>query len=361
MNSTFNTNKIAPNNSAIPFSDNLDNTKISTPVDDDYDWDTDELNTSYLYSADRYLFSLDLETALQSGSLERADKYKYPRYKPKGIYVVAFRVIKNKGSNVLVYNSVYYDELFTSFMLKFLLCNYESHERRSYNSYKNNFFVLDPNVLGSNTDNDLLLKVKDYFKHTYYKTIHDIHINIYQLGIYNTYDYFRYLSKVKDTMLLGDNNKMSRLIEQALQKNLKGFLNEITDNYFKTVENRLKHDTANNNFNMINRCIFVIRDLDSLLTFLRNNRLDVIAGPKNLRDCINSLTSCLSLFDSDFRYALYTHNLYHSSQSSFSQDPSLGASYIGVKKLGISKFSFKNIHMNLGNARYYSIKIIRDK
>ena len=71
MNSTFNTNKIAPNNSAIPFSDNLDNTKISTPVDDDYDWDTDELNTSYLYSADRYLFSLDLETALQSGSLER--------------------------------------------------------------------------------------------------------------------------------------------------------------------------------------------------------------------------------------------------------------------------------------------------
>ena len=203
-----------------------------------------------------------------------------------------------------------------------------------------------------------MLKVKDYFKYAYYKTIDDIHINIYQLGIYNTYDYFRYLSRVKHTMLLGDNNKMSRLIEQALQKNLKGFLNEITDNYFKTVENRLKDDTANNNFNMIKRCIFVIRDLDNLLTFLRNNRLDVIAGPKNLRDCINSLTSCLSLFDSDFRYALYTHNLYHSSQSSFNQDGSLGASYKGVKKLGISKFSFKNIHMNLGNARYYSRKII---
>ena len=124
MNSKFNANKIAPNNSDMAFSDNLDNNKISTPVEDDCDWDTGELNTSYLYSADRYLFSLDLETALQSGSLKRADKYKYPRYKPKGIYVVAFRAIKNKGSNVLVYNSVYYDELFTSFMLSFLLCNY---------------------------------------------------------------------------------------------------------------------------------------------------------------------------------------------------------------------------------------------
>ena len=48
----------------------------------------------------------------------------------------------------------------------------------------------------------------------------------------------------------------------------------------------------------------------------------------------------------DYRKSLYNHNYFHTSRG-------INNRYF----LGRDKFSFNNIHMNLGNVRYYSFKI----
>lgn len=80
-----------------------------------------------------------------------------------------------------------------------------------------------------------------------------------------------------------------------------------------------------------------------------------MSSPQKLRGSINSIASSLSLLDSDFRYSLYTHNYYHSKSLNRS-----GSNPRFIKKLGESKFSFTNIHLNLGLVRYSSTKASKD-
>ena len=164
------------------------------------------------------------------------------------------------------------------------------------------------------------------------------------------YEYIRYLCNSAN-VLPANTVKLCCLIELAFNRRLKDFLNEATDKSITSLNSNVVYEDNSTNYNVLNRCVFVVKDLEFLLNTLknRNKSLVVNAGPQSSKGSINSLTSSLALFDSDFWYALYTHKYYHSKLL----EPEV-SSLFKVKKLGISKFSFKNIHMNLGLSRYYS-------
>lgn len=92
--------------------------------------------------------------------------------------------------------------------------------------------------------------------------------------------------------------------------------------------------------------MFVINNLDELITKLSKIGYIVNRGPKSQRDHLNSMSSFLSTVDIDFRYNLFIEQLNSISGRVL-------PSYFRLPK---SKFSFNNIHMNTGNVRYYSTK-----
>ena len=80
---------------------------------------------------------------------------------------------------------------------------------------------------------------------------------------------------------------------------------------------------------------------------LGNKKYIVNRGPKVMRDQLNSISSFLACLDSEYRNNLYKYHLDCISKGV------LPYQY----KVPRSKFSFRNIHMNLGKVRWYSTKI----
>lgn len=151
-------------------SDVKNNNQIVLSMDEDeesLDSVSDEVNFPHLFSPENYSISCDLESLLYYGYRNQPlRKFKWPNDNILGIYVVAFTVIKNKGKNVLVYNSIYYDSLFKETLKPFLLYKKGLHET-FYNAFNNNnLYILDP-LMGdeSFTCHGEILKnylIKDY-------------------------------------------------------------------------------------------------------------------------------------------------------------------------------------------------------
>ena len=65
---------------------------------EDSEWDLDgELKTLDLISPEKYFFSPGLEVLLQDGYKMKHNKFENPKTNFNGLYVVGFRVIRNRG------------------------------------------------------------------------------------------------------------------------------------------------------------------------------------------------------------------------------------------------------------------------
>ena len=79
-----------------------------------------------------------------------------------------------------------------------------------------------------------------------------------------------------------------------------------------------------------------------LIISIKNRNYNINAGPQAHRGRVNSINNKLSILDMEYRKNLYNHNNYHVSTGSVS--PRL--------RLNKEKFSFNNIHMNIGSVRW---------
>lgn len=71
---------------------------------------------------------------------------------------------------------------------------------------------------------------------------------------------------------------------------------------------------------------------------------DVNKGPKSFRDKPNSLNSFINCVDENYRSNLYKYRI-----------KLINAGVMPHKvKLSRSRYSFNNVHINIGNARWYS-------
>ena len=157
---------------------------------------------------------------------------------------------------------------------------------------------------------------------------------------------FRIINKL---IYLCDYNLMFKLIDLATKKDYKEFAKEIfnsIDNYEKLFYN-LKDIEVERSFNIINGCLFVVKDLNLFINSLTAKGLSVNCGPQPLRGQVNYITNFLTCIDQDFIRVLYNHNYYHSRIGKIDKRYWLTR----------DKFSFKNIHLNIGRVHYYSTSV----
>ena len=154
---------------------------------------------------------------------------------------------------------------------------------------------------------------------------------------------------------IGDYSKMGVFLQYIFKNNTLDILKfifcgvdycvdkeSIVINSFKSENESVIYD------NLMHKTLFVVNDLNLFKSNLSNKGFIVNEGLQKWRGQINSISSFLSSIDSDYRESLYNHNKIFTSSNRFL---SFGKN---IEPLVKSIFSYKNIHLNLGNVRWYS-------
>ena len=145
---------------------------------------------------------------------------------------------------------------------------------------------------------------------------------------------------------------MSLLVDLAVKRDYKTFTKEVLgsiENY-DSISSKWFTDDVAEAISIINGCLFIVNDIEKFIVDIRNRGYNINAGPQKQRALVSSINSFLSILDMDYRRSLYYHNKYHTLKGSID---------IGYK-LPSSKFSFNNIHMNIGGVRWYSSRSSRN-
>lgn len=259
----------------------------------------------------------------------------------KGIYLVMFRVL-NLKTKVLVYNYVYYPNFFLETLVVYLSSRCSTRPSIVMREWGEYTCILDHNMGG------LTAELGKLDLNRYNRQLNEILSVLGENPFWatNWESIFRIINKLT---YLADYNLMFKLIDLANNKDYKGFAKEILNpikNYDKLF-NSLKDLEVEKPFNIINGCVFVVNDLNLFINNLTDKGLLVNCGPQAQRGQVNSITNFLTCIDQDFRRVLYNHNNYHVRVGNIDKN------YILTR----DKFSFKNIHINIGRVHYYSTSV----
>ena len=278
---------------------------------------------------DNYIISHDLHTSLQQESLvnnnQDIDKF----------YMVMIKVF-NKGSRSLVYNYISYSTLFFETF---------AHYFNTRSLLMGNFYK-EPSSL---------LTIYDYANSLDYVPDDKLHICKRFLPLQDidlsteTYKYdtsnvgiFRFINKLS---LIVTIDYMSFLANLAMNKNYIDFTKEVLSS-IKGHEQYIKNVSNTQSINIIDSCLFVVGNLDEFVTCIKNYGYNINTGSQKHRGHVNSIQNSLCMLDTEYRKSLYTHHRYHITKGNI--DTSF--------RLNKDKFSFKNIHSNLGDVKWYSTK-----
>lgn len=293
----------------------------------------------------QYLISPELHSALQNEVQVNKDGNK-SMVKDPGIYVACIRILNRNNTNVLLYNYIYYPSIFSTTFIIFLL-NRNINSIR-YKEWGDNLILLNKDILLNDShfqdykdDNKPLdpymLNNKEIIKSTLdnldsvtsYYVGSDIH------GIIRIINRLNYITC--------DYEDITNILQVALFKEYKKFVKLVLPNWYENIESNI--DESVNDINLVNSLVFVVRDINKFVKSFVNRGFVINEGPQPpWRGQINSMNNLLNSLDLDYRTALYNHNNLFIKNG------------IIDRKFEISKrsFSFRNIHMNLGNVRWYS-------
>jgi hypothetical protein len=271
----------------------------------------------------------------------------YEKNKPNGLskfdfYIVSFRVVLNKDNNggyksVLVYNYLPYNVIFSDVLLQYLITKHRFSNSITFEQYGNFYTIIDDNIGSSN---ELITEIKAS------PNKYNEHLN-YNSEINNMYEHLDNLDYSKKFVTITDINNMYNLLNLLYNKDYENFI----FSYLKSVKvkdnidfnpNQLNLDlNIDIDVNLLNSCLFIIKDLEAFIGIIKKNNIEigVNQGPQPRRGCHTTMHNFHSYLDVDFRNCMYKHN------TRFSENYS--------KKLFLYKnrFSYQNIHMNLGNVR----------
>ena len=271
-------------------------------------------------------FSLESEQLCNTKNLSNIDKF----------YLVMIRVL-NKDSNILVYNYISYPYIFYYTFLVFIAT------RNKYSSVNNHVYRQAGDFLSIFDDRLNISDVKD-------KLFISNNTIDFKKIIDNLYHFPHTLTNVEvfkiiDRLILQVNiDSMSYLTSLALNKEYKVFVKEVLST-LDDCHGLVKHlDDNIKPLSIINGCLFVVQDIKKFVESIRNYNYNINTGPQSHRGQVNSINNSLSILDMEYRKSLYNHNNYHVIKGNIAS----------VFKLNRDKFSFNNIHMNLGGIKWYS-------
>lgn len=169
----------------------------------------------------------------------------------------------------------------------------------------------------------------------------------YSEGLIKLFETVNRLWKVCDYEL------MSTLLDLANKNEYFDFANII----LSTLSDRLyfngyQVDSEDEPLNLINSCVFVVKDINLLIDNVKMKGYCLIKeGPQSWRGQINSMSHFLTSIDTDYRISIYhhyMHNMKYATDRHSLNTFKLPDDYI----LPLSKFSFRNIHMNIGSVKW---------
>ena len=277
---------------------------------------------------DNYIISRDLHTSLQQGALvnnnQDLDKF----------YMVMIKVF-NRDSRSLVYNYISYSTLFYDTFAYY----FNTRSLLIGNVYKEPSSLLtihDANSLDYTPDDKLYI-CKNFLPLQGL----DLSTETYKYDTSNV-GIFRFINKLSLVVTI---DYMSFLVNLAMDKNYISFTKEVLGS-IKGHEQFIKNVSNTQSINIIDSCLFVVGNLDKFVTCIKNYGYNINTGSQKHRGHVNSIQNSLCMLDAEYRKSLYTHHRYHITKGNI--DTSFG--------LNKDKFSFKNIHSNLGGVKWYSTK-----
>jgi hypothetical protein len=262
--------------------------------------------------------------------------------------MVVFNVLNNKDEKPsLIYNYRQYNNIFLDCFYAYIM-----NEQMSMLIHKNSnigsgyFFLIDEKI---SVHEKLKIKLDrniEFFDLYERKGVE-------KMNMLNIIDIYKLIVKGKPHSL--SIQDMSIIIELLHKKELNflgdklGKLSNLYANeiYIKKAIDRFMSHSAGI-YNLINRFIFIVQDLDSLINNMK--KLDfksVNQGPQSQRGSGSYINYILTTLDDDFRKSMHRHNKLFASRG------------IGVNHIHKAKFSYNNIHNNLGFVRRYSTVVFK--
>lgn len=298
---------------------------------------------------DVYLINPELHNLLVTdyNNLNRSSSKKGRDIKKdsSGIYMVVFKLL-NEKENILIYNYIKYPSAF-----KDCFINYIFNESSSLIIHNSNNIGIDYLFLLDNSfDYDQTIKF-NLDKITEKLRLIQKYGNTRGIFPRNVMDLYKIL--LQGCPILTSMDGMCHFIKLSVKKRYYEIglsLLKIYNLYNKdsTGLGLLKDKLSNSSlkrYNLLNRSVFIVQDLNLLLEKLEKS-YTINQGPQKWRGQSNSLNNVISVIDNDFRKSLNRHNQYHVNEGT------IGRNHL----IGRSKFSYQNIHLNIGNVRWYSSK-----
>jgi len=287
---------------------------------------------------DHYIINEELHDILISGYLPQdyIKSFKPVDLDKPGVYMVVFRRFK-RFDNIFVYKWIFYPYYFIDVLLFFLILRKDFTKSLAYSECRSDYFTFIDESLCSVKygimkhiiDNPIdcneycsTFDYKSYYKSPSLNVINVLSKFVYIKNIYAMNTYLNLLFNCDNFKFAHDLN--SKLVDKSLSV--------VDENHFSKEEN----------MNLLNRCVFFVRDLTKFKNILQKNKEIVITkGSGKWRDQVDSSDSFLSLLDKDFRDGILKYNAYHINKHTI------------FKSWELSDYhtSFENIHYRLGNSK----------
>ena len=303
-----------------------------------------------------YLIDNKLEHILSDASLQRMDKPQKKKITKEFFYVVVFNKLWNSKLNRynLVYNYIKYNRIF--FDLYYIYATIEQLSRRDLrhaNKGAGYFFLLDNQLKPSDILNEYSFKNSNSIILGNTNTINNVNIEM------NFIDICKYAAEgvllpvpliemcyVIDNLVLNyKNNNQNKLdITYKLNRLLQSIKNRTPSDHRINKTHSLIENCQKIIFNNLTRFIFIVSDVRDLVKTIEklNENKYICQIPKGERGAHSLIGNILYEFDEDFRHSMYNHNKLYRL---FDID------YINVN-LDWKNFSYKNVHCNLGYAKW---------
>jgi len=289
---------------------------------------------------DHYLINLALHKLLTTGYLPNNTKHEFNKeinLNKSGIYIVTFRTVLYKNKFVLNYNYLFYSEFFTDLFLMFLITRIKFKDSLTYGNWSGIFTLIDSNLSYNRKG---LIKILMTYPSLFNEYLYLETNNVTNIDKIKWIDFLKLFVNIENIYTMF--NLLNWAYEGA-ESNLK-FLQSVSAT---SCTDMISADTEILKINLLNNCLFVVRDLEKFLNFIKIKHKDVNPGIQKWRGQVNTMNNLIFCIDQDFRSSLYNYNQYHLNKKNLSSNLALSKHNI----------SFNNIHKNLGNIKWYSTKI----
>lgn len=292
-------------------------------------------NKNNLLPYERYHISEDLQNIIESEQLNVNGQIYDDNF-----YLIVFRVLNTKKLDV-VYNYISYNTLFFEPLLAFLLARNDTLDLNR-----------EPGYFLSVVDDNLPISKESLESPLYFSwnspNLNGVLANL-DAQISTTKPLHEVLNIISRLVYTAKQDIMYNIFENTVHRRYMPFIENIIGTlprypYLLCKDFRYQEPSQHS---LIKSCVFIVKDKDKFIKNISENDSfnNINTGPQKYRGQPNSASYFLSVLDKDFRENLYYHNWYHCNNN---------ITHPYLNRLEKKKFSFNNIHMNLGGVRWYS-------